>query len=284
MENRLRYIFRGLILVFLLSGCNVLDFSGYFYSPDRVDERFEQSDMWNQTHPFKTLTANSENYQLLVAGDSHIGGLINFNKFLTEAAKSENLGFVLVGDNVSGEEEDYLVLKNQLPDFNQIPYFLVVGNHDLYFDGWKTYYDFFGTSTYYFTVQTPQHKDLYICLDSGGGTLGAKQLAWLKNVLETMRPEYRNCIIFSHVNFFREHHTGSTNPVETEIEVLLPMFAKNRVNLVITGHDHRRGIDKLGLTTYISMDALRDGLPNASYLKLEVSEEKAGYEFQNINP
>ncbi|MHB9140272.1 MAG: metallophosphoesterase family protein [Paludibacter sp.] len=271
------------LIVFGITGCNSnLDFSGFLYSPDHVDSRFEESDAWNQTHPFKTLTVNSENYQILVSGDSHIGGLINFRKMLDEAKKPENLAFVMVGDNVTGKKEDYLRFKNELPDFNQIPYFLVVGNHDLYFDGWKTFYEYFGSSTYYFTVQTPLNRDIYICLDSGGGTLGDKQLTWLKNLLSTKRDQYRNCVVFTHVNFFRDHHTGSTNPLETELEVLLPLFAQNRVNLVIMGHDHNRAIDKLGWTTYITMDALLDGFPNASFVKLEVTKTTLGYEFQDI--
>lgn len=283
MENKLKISSILILLSFLITSCNrVLDFSGVLYSPDRVDSRFEQSDAWNQTHPYKILTVNSENYQLLVAGDSHIGGLVNFDKLVNEAKNPGNLAFVMVGDNVTGKKEDYLRFKNELPDFNQIPYFLVVGNHDLYFDGWKTFYEYFGSSTYYFSVQTPTAKDIYICLDSGGGTLGGKQLSWLKNVLETIRPNYRNCVIFSHVNFFRDHHTGSTNPLETEQEVLLPLFAKNHVNIVLMGHDHNRAIDKLGLTTYITMDALLDGFPTPSFVKLEVSESTLGYEFQDL--
>ncbi len=285
MENRLKYISISLLSVLILTGCNgILDYSGFLYSPERVDDRFVQSNDWNQTHPFKKLTVNSENYHLLVGADSHIGGLVNFDKLVSEARKPENVGFVLVGDIVTGHKADYDVLKNALPDFFDVPYFLMVGNHDLYFDGWKTFYAFFGSSTYYFTVQTPTVKDLFICLDSGGGTLGGKQLAWLKNVLETVRPDYRNCVIFSHVNFFRDHHTGSTNPLETELEVLLPLFAKNHVNMVIMGHDHRRAIDKLGDTTYLTMDGLLDRLSSASFVKLEVSESKLGYEFQSINP
>ena len=284
MENRLKLIFSTLVLTFLLSGCNgVLDFSGFIYSPERVDERFVQSDAWNHTHPFKTLTTNTDTYQILVAGDSHIGGLENFDKLLIEAKKPENLGFIMVGDIVTGHKTDYDKLKNALPDFSQVPYFLMVGNHDVYFDGWKTFYQYFGSSTYYFSVQTPVAKDIYICLDSGGGTLGGKQLAWLKNVLENERQNCRNCIIFSHVNFFRDHHTGSTNPLETELEVLLPLFAVNRVNMVIMGHDHTREINKLGLTTYLTMDALLDGLPTASFVKLKITDGKPEYEFQNIS-
>jgi len=284
MENKLKTIFSLLILILLLTECNnVLDFSGFIYSPDRVDARFVQSDAWNQTHSFKTLTVNSDTYQILVAGDSHIGGLVNFDKLVSEARKPENSAFVMVGDIVTGQKTDYDKLKNALPDFSEVPYFLMVGNHDVYFNGWKTFYDYFGSSTYYFSVQTPTSKDIYICLDSGSGTLGEKQLAWLKNVFENERQSCRNCIIFSHVNFFRDHHTGSTNPLETELDVLLPLFAKNRVNMVIMGHDHTRAIDKFGLTTYLTMDALLDGLPTASFVKLKISDGKPGYEFQNIN-
>lgn len=271
------------LISFEIAGCDSnLDFSGFLYSPDRVDSRFEESDAWNQSHPYKTLTVNSENYQILVSGDSHIGGLINFRKMLDEAKKPENLAFLMVGDNVTGKKENYVRFKNELPDFNQIPYFLVVGNHDLYFDGWKIFYEYFGSSTYYFSVQTPLNKDIYICLDSGGGTIGGKQLTWLKNLLSTKRDEYRNCFVFTHVNFFRDHHTGSTNPLVTELEVLLPLFEKYRINIVFMGHDHTRAIDKFGYTTYLTMDALKDGVPYASFVKLKISEGNVGYEFVDV--
>ncbi len=281
MANRLKIAFIALIVT--LSACNhTLDFGGVFSSPDRVDDRFEQSNAWNQTHGFKTLTATTENYQILVAGDSHVGGTDNLNILLSESKKQGNLAFVIVGDIVTGQKEDYLVFKNTLPDFADSPHFLMVGNHDLYFDGWKTFYEYFGSSTYYFTVQTPQHKDIFICLDSGGGTLGGKQLDWLKDVLKNERGNYRNCVIFSHVNFFRDRHTSSTNPLVSELEVLLPLFAQNRVNMVIMGHDHVRAADQLGYTTYLTMDALKDGVPNASFVQLKVSEEGMSYEFKDL--
>ena len=113
MENKLKISSILIFLSFLITSCyGVLDYSGVLYSPDRVDSRFEQSDTWNQTHPYKILTVNSENYQLLVAGDSHIGGLVNFDKLVKEAKKPENLAFVMVGDIVTGEKADYDNFKN----------------------------------------------------------------------------------------------------------------------------------------------------------------------------
>jgi UDP-2,3-diacylglucosamine pyrophosphatase LpxH len=281
MANQLKITL--VLLVAILSGCSSkLDFSGFLFPDDLVDSRFVQSDQWNQTHPFKNLVVTSENYQLLVAADSHIGPIGNFNKFLTQASKPENTAFVMVGDIVSGHKEDYLVFKNALPDFNLVHYFLMAGNHDLYFDGWKSFYEDFGSSTYYFTVQTPTQSDLYICLDSGSGTLGGKQLAWLKNVLSTKRANYRNCVVFSHVNFFRNRHTGSTNPLVDELYVLMDLFAENRVDMVISGHDHVRSINNFGFTTYITLGAILDNFPQASFLKLKVTSTKADYEFVDL--
>lgn len=281
METKLKIIV--VLLAGLFCGCSQKwDASGFFFPDDLVDARFAQSEQWNQSHPFKNLVVSSENYQLLVAADSHIGPLVNFEKFLSQASKPENTAFVMVGDIVSGQKEDYQRFKNALPDFSQVHYFLTPGNHDLYFDGWKSFYAYFGSSMYYFTVQTPGKKDLYICLDSGSGTLGGKQLAWLKQVLSTQRTSCRNCVVFSHVNLFRNRHTTSTNPMVEELYVLMDLFDRYKVNLVINGHDHQRFVNNFGNTTYITLDALQDSNPNASYLKLKVTPENAGYEFVDL--
>lgn len=283
MENKLKYSVL-LAWIFAFSACvQNLDFTGYVYSTQKIDERFKQSEVWNNSHQFKQLTVASENYQLLVAGDSHIGSLRNFKKLVKEAQKPENLGFVIVGDIVTGHKEDYDALNASLHEINTTPYFLLVGNHDLFFSGWDSFYKNFGSSTYLFSIKTPTFTDLYICLDSGSGMLGAAQLQWLKNVLKTMRPMYRNCIVFSHVNFFRNRHTLSTNPLVDEIYVLMDLFARYDVKMVISGHDHVRSLNEFGNTMYITMDALLDTLPSASILKINVNADNATYSFLEIN-
>ena len=52
-------------------------------------------------------------------------------------------------------------IRSYYEDSVEKPVFLITGNHDLFFDGWKTFYEFFGSSTYYFTVSTPEVPDLY---------------------------------------------------------------------------------------------------------------------------
>ena len=282
MENKLKKII--VFLSIFLSACTYrLDFSGFLFPDDLIDSRFVQSEEWNQSHPFKTITVSSENYQLFISGDSHIGGTVNFDKLVSESKKTGVAAFLVVGDVVTGHKQDYDTLRNHLPDFNQMPWFMAVGNHDLYFDGWKTFYPYFGSSTYYFTVQTPNAKDLNIVLDSGSGTLGGKQLKWLKQILENERYKYRHCFVYSHVNFFRNRHTGSTNPLVDELYVLMDLFAQYQVDMVFSGHDHDRSLNYFGNTTYITMDALLDGFPRASIVNLSVSKTGASFDFIDLN-
>ncbi|MCK4677301.1 MAG: metallophosphoesterase [Bacteroidales bacterium] len=276
-------VFFTVLLTLLLSSCyKDLDLTGFIRSTDRANERFTQSEQWNSQHPFREITIDSDEYSLLVAADSHIGGTVNFDKFVGEASKPDISAFVMVGDMVTGRKEDYNLFRQHLPPFDTVPYFLIAGNHELYFDGWKTFYDYFGSSTYLFTVKTNQATDLFICLDTGGGTLGNKQLIWLEDILQHSRAGYRNCTVFTHNNFFRSRKTITTNPLVEELYVLLDLFADHHVNLVINGHDHSRAEEVFGWTTYLILDALLDNDPNASYLKLTVDHGDIGYEFIGI--
>ena len=188
----------------------------------------------------------------------------------------------MVGDLTTGHADDYDVFQQHLEKSDSIPKFLSVGNHDLHFSGWEEYYKRFGPSSYFFTIKTPVATDLFICLDTGGATIGDKQLDWLINILQTMRSEYRRCTVFTHNNFFRFKHAESTNPPVEELEILIELFTKYKVDMLISGHDHRRNAVLFGLTTYIVMDPLKDSESNAGYLQLTVRNGKAEFKFENL--
>ncbi len=258
-----------LSLLFILNACiGELDFTGFVRSTDRIEDRFRISMAWNDNHPYENISVADEHYQLLIAGDIHVGTTNNLEIFLTRAAESDISAMVFTGDNASGKEEDYERFNQTVVDNATKPYFVMTGNHELYFDGWKHFKRLFGTSVFYFSVQTPSVKDLYICLDSGSGSIGKSQLQWLKNTLKEKRADYDQCIVFSHVNIFRDRRTASTNPPTDEVLALVDLFETYHINMVIMGHDHKRSKDVIGQTTYLTLDALRDGLEQASYIVL----------------
>ncbi len=237
---------------------------------------------WNNTHSYREISVLSDDYLILSAGDSHVGGTKNLDSFFNIAKSNNVAAVVMAGDLTTGHENDYTVFEQHLPSQYSLPVFLIAGNHDLFFNGWREFYSRFGSSSYLFTIKTPNATDLIICLETGSGTLGNRQLDWLIKILETQRAGYRHCMVFTHNNFFRSRHTESTNPPVEELQVLLELFAKHHVDMVITGHDHKKDTEVFGNTTYIIMDALKDGESNAGYFQIRVKNGGIGYKFENL--
>jgi predicted phosphodiesterase len=247
-----------------------------------ANQRFSQSMEWNNNHPNCEIVVPDDDYFLLSAGDIHVGGTKNLDRFLEIAISSGASAVVMAGDLTTGQGKDFAEFEKHLPVQDLMPAFLIAGNHDLFNNGWVEFNRRFGSSSYLFTVKTPKAADLYICLETGGGTLGNKQLDWLRNILENLRSEYRHCVVVTHNNLFRTRHTDSTNPEVEELEVLLELFTKQRVDMVVTGHDHMRDVAEFGNTKYIIMDAMKDGLSNAGYFKIANENGIINYEFENL--
>jgi len=266
----------------LLSACEKIDMRGMFLSYRSVNERFEQSMEWNNTHSYSEIVVPADDYTIFVMSDSHVGGTENMDSFFADAIASGAVAAVMAGDLTTGQEADYRVFEEHLPDPGLLAQFPLVGNHDLYFNGWQHFYSLFGSSSYLFTVRSPVATDLFICLDSGSGTLGSRQLEWLKDLLPDERAEYRRCVIFTHNNLFRFRRTASTSPLVEELQVLMDLFIRHDVNMVITGHDHRKAAGKLGNTSHIILDALVDGNSEAGYMEINITDGNIGYTFINL--
>ncbi len=266
----------------LLTSCYELDFSGFFMRSEKANQRFTESMEWNTQNPYREIVTDTDDYLLLVMGDTHVGGTKNLLQFFDIARDIEPAAAVMVGDLVTGREKDYQVFYEALPDREEVLWFPLVGNHELYFDGWTHFYKLFGASVYLFTIQTPNSTDLMIALDTGSGTLGSKQLEWLENKLAEIRPDFRYCMLFTHNNLFRNPPTWTTNPPIEELHVLMDLFLRHSVDFLIAGHDHRRNETHFGNTTYLLVDAMKDGLSNAGYLRLYVTGEGVEYQFESL--
>jgi predicted phosphodiesterase len=282
MDNRLLKFF-AFICFFGLSACEQGDLRGIFVSYESVNDRFKQSMTWNRLHSFKKILLSTNDYEIFAMGDCQVGGVENLNVFLKDAVNSDAKAIVMAGDLTSGRSNDYAVFQDNLINAGSVEVFPIAGNHDLFFNGWNDYYSRFGSSTYYFTVRTPDAEDLFICIDSASGTLGSEQFNWLKNLLENERPNYRHCLVFTHNNFFRSWHKPSTNPLVEELYVLMELFLIHKVDMVITGHDHSKSTEKLGNTFYVVMDALLDGFKDAGYLRILIrSKDDIAFRFINL--
>ena len=282
MGTKLKTIICVILLATFFAGCDMFEMRGFILNYETVNERFEQSMQWNSKHPFKEINVAEDNYSIFAMSDSHVGGVKNLNSFINEAIRSNAIAAVMVGDLTTGHADDYTTFAQNLPDPDSLLTFQMVGNHDLYFDGWNSFYSHFGPSVYLFKVKTPDSTDLFVCLDSGGGTLGSKQLSWLEEILESERQDYRHCFLFTHNNFFRTRHTTSTNPFVEEVREIMELSIEHQVDMFVTGHDHKKGELTFGNTTYLTTNALYDEYKQAGYLKFTINGSKIKFEFLDL--
>lgn len=259
----LKYILYSFI-VLAFSSCeyNLLRFGWTDYS---VDQRFEDSRNYNEQHPAQNLSIDSDEYFFTATSDYHLHtDSVFLPTFFNYINNSKSAFVVLNGDLYNSKEEfadfAYYTLKEGI----KIPAYYTCGNHDEYF-GWNLYYDRFGSSTYSFTVTTPNYKDLYIALETGSSTLGRGQYEWLLEVL-SKRDEYRYCIIITHSNLT---YQGFQNGVFTQEEtvVLYDLFAKNNVNMIISGHSHRENDLTIEGVRYVTTGAIKSGEFGTCYVR-----------------
>ena len=152
--------------------------------------------------------------------------------------------------------------------------FQTLGNHDIYFKQWPIYRNYFKTSVYWFDTNNGDNKlDLFICLDTGEGTLGVDQMAWLRKLLEAKSKEgYRRIIVYTHTHFWKldgsQGHTSNFALEETyELAALLAQYG---VEFVWSGHQHSRQSVIYKGVNYLVLDATKDSESGQSYLTVDM--------------
>lgn len=264
-------------MVFFIS-CDFIDLRGAFGIGASVDDRYEFCKSENFRSQFNTLYANADEYTVYAASDIHTDEKSSSANHITfmQAVNADDAAVccLSIGDMVSGKEAAYANYQKVLLDFPEVKHAASLGNHELQFGGWQHYKEIFGSSIYYFEVCTPNSSDMFICLDSGSGTLGKNQLNWLKALLKKERKNYRKCIIFTHTNFFcRDLSQGeAASYLLEEMYALFHLFGSYNVSLVLSGHDHYFEDTSMQGVKYLTLDAAEDTAVHASYLKIKISE------------
>ncbi len=264
----------------ILASCE----SGVDFSvPASADQRFEESRACGAKKSSDEITVQIDDYSILFMADSHAGTTHNLDSVFSIAAVTGASAVCIAGDLTSGDDTDYKAFAGALPVKDVIPTFVTPGNHDLWSDaGWNAFFNLFGPSSYYFTVRTPDATDMYISIDSGSGTLGSAQLAWLEDILQNQRTDCRRCIIFTHNDFLRVRHSEISNPPVEELTVLIDMFTRYQVDVLIAGHDHIPSEELFGITDYVIVGSVSDNDEDPNYFKLRVENGNLLNEFVNL--
>lgn len=265
--------------------CDRLDFKGSFVpTSDLVETRFEESLKITGDKAIALVNAPDQ-YIFYVCTDPHIYDTsVNIDEFNRALRNDKDASFgVNLGDCVD-TKDNFLRFKESVefsPEQHKYnyPIFHVLGNHDLFFDGWSGYRTHIGPSVYWFEVKTSSATDLFLCLDSATGTFGRKQTKWLKSFLSDNRGMYRHCMVLTHTNFFNTDNSQNTsgNYAMEEMYSVLDLFSKHNVTLVLQGHDHHREDLTFGGVRYTVVGTIRDEFEEPEYLKVTVSQNELEY-------
>lgn len=272
-----RFVALGVLVA--LVGCNTFDIKGLFVpTSDLVGTRFEQSMVKNENKPVATIKA-SEEYLFYVCTDPHIAHTADNLTIFNDALRNDSEAlFGLVLGDLSDRRNNHpryveSIAYNPAKHTHNHPIFNVLGNHDLYFDGWDRYLELVGPSVYWFDVEFDGGRDLFLVLDSATGSLGLEQTRWMKGFLAEKRNDYRNCIILKHTNLFytdNSQNTSGNMPLEESV-ALLDLWSEYNVTLVLQGHDHTREDLTYGGVRYTIVGTIRDECDAPEYLKVTVT-------------
>ncbi|MBQ2540432.1 MAG: metallophosphoesterase [Paludibacteraceae bacterium] len=289
-----RNLILSMLLCFLCLTCNPnYDMVGMFNgtSPE-IAERFADSRRFSDSAGVVHMQM-PDNYRLFVCTDSHIDTThMGLEKFIHAYKADTHPHMALhLGDLINAQAHfahaDSIMRLNGIMGSRKDTVFFTCGNHDIYFNQWHVWHQYYGSSTYWFDVRNGSKLlELFICIDTAEGTLGTEQLKWLRQLLADKKDAgYRRIIVFTHTHLFKQDNSqGHTSNLSLEETYeLTRLLSEAGVELYLCGHDHSREVTSYGGVKYITVDACADEEPDPYYMVMEMGEN-ISYEFISLLP
>lgn len=289
-----KYLFFCLLAALLFAGCKKgnLDMLGMFYTlSEGAEERFAQSMEYNRAHGYDTVLVSDDNYRVYVFTDIHVDTTtFNLDTFTnTYLGDTQAAPFcICLGDQINAVNNypKFFAYMDKIRNAGRTVY-ATPGNHDLYYNQWQIYRDYWHTGSYYVVVVTPSGaKDFYLFLDSSDGTFGTDLRHWAETTLrEAAAENYRHRIVCTHTHFWKiDQSQGHTsNYAMEEVYDMSNMFSKYKVEYVLQGHSHHRNTTIYKDVTYLRLDKMEDHYWNAYYTIFEMGK-KVNWDYIPVGP
>lgn len=282
-----------------LYSCDKVSATGLLIGATGTDDRvkmsiFQFENGYMDAIDFHLEDDEKQDYSVMIGSDSHIwNDTCRFDEMFEKACWYGDLFIAHCGDLADTQPEPYGLTAEVIANWNErwyndplsnarkspffgedsldVPFFPVVGNHDITHNGYTLFTKVFPTSSYVVNVYLKGGvRDVHLFIDSAAGTLGTLQKDWFeKQMAEDVGglEGIRNVYVYTHTNLFRgtsgNVQFASTYPRE-ETYMLLKWFhdinesTKMHNSKVICGHIHEYDEYEYGGVKYYNCESMSE--------------------------
>ena len=212
-------------------------------------ERFQQSKALPHP-PISISLPDSEVFSFAMVGDLHVanGNTERLQTILTQAANEGDQFIILLGDIVDqGDKESFeaveTAIKNGGFEGKVLP---LLGNHDIFSNGWDEFKSKWGASHYAITLGNSR----FLALDTADGIIGEDQMEWLQNELRTSSSRH-DFILTHYMPIVPGQRTYLRLSNQTEAERLMKLASRFEVTGVFGGHYHSYCREEIAGVEYV---------------------------------
>lgn len=227
--------------------------------------------------------ADPDRFSFAAIGDLHIGGggTGRLREVIQQTSALGGEFAVLLGDIVDkGDEGDFIAVNNEATGLAfQNRLLRVIGNHDVFYDGWTHWKRHFGPSHYRVTAGNSR----FFVLDTADGTIGEDQMEWLESQLA--EPWTGHTFLCQHYPPIGPNYLRLA--VQDEATHLMRLARTHRVTAVLAGHYHSYLNREVAGTDYViagggggrRMDPIRDHF----FVLVKVDGSNVSYELRTLD-
>lgn len=219
--------FNAFLLLLLTAGC---------VAKSGNQMRFIQSQGLS-TPNFDIQGVNDGNFSFLFVGDVHLGGNDTQRlQTILQAAQTHGDSFVVfLGDITDqGERSDMETVISKVSEFGfEKKTIYILGNHDVFKDGWSAWKELMGPSHFDVVIGNTQ----FFILDSADGVVGEEQTEWLDGEMRKSVATHK--IILSHyMPIIPGQRTYLKLSNQVEGASLMKLLSRHRARAWLGGHYH----------------------------------------------